>query len=101
LKVAIDENKNQNILIMATPATINSEKFLHFYYTYYTPNIKLLPCPNLANLIENNKQNEIDLYLKNILNGFENIDVIVFGCTHYLYIKENIKKILKNVKFID
>jgi glutamate racemase len=27
--------------------------------------------------------------------------VIVFGCTHYLYIKENIKKILKNVKFID
>jgi glutamate racemase len=67
LKVAIDKNKNQKILIMATPATIDSEKFLHFYYTYYIPNIKLLSCPNLANLIENNKQDEIDIYLKNIL----------------------------------
>jgi glutamate racemase len=67
LKVATKKNKNQNILIMATPATINSEKFLHFYYTHYTPNIKLLSCPNLASLIENGKQNEIDIYLKNIL----------------------------------
>lgn len=101
LKVAIDKNKNQKILIMATPATIDSEKFLHFYYTYYIPNIKLLSCPNLANLIENNKQDEIDIYLKNILKWFEDINIVVLGCTHYIYIKKNIKKILKNIKFID
>jgi glutamate racemase len=86
---------------MATPATINSEKFLHFYYTYYTPNIKLLSCPNLAYLIENNKQEEIDIYLRDILQNYTKTDVIVLGCTHYLYIKENIKKLLPNVKFID
>ncbi|MDR1987404.1 MAG: hypothetical protein LBQ24_01180 [Candidatus Peribacteria bacterium] len=62
---------------MATPATIESEKFLHFYYTYFDSSISLLPCPNLASLIENNKQNEIDEYLKNILKNYEKIDTIV------------------------
>lgn len=101
LKVAIDKHKNQNILVMATPATINSEKFLHFYYTYYNPNISLLPCPNLANLIENNKENEIDEYLQNILKDYKNTDTVVLGCTHYIYIKENIRKYLPSVEFVD
>ncbi|MDR2640302.1 MAG: hypothetical protein LBC61_03050 [Candidatus Peribacteria bacterium] len=77
MKLAVDKFKNKNILVLATPATIESEKFLHFYYTYYSKNIKLLPCPNLANLIENNKEEEINKYLKNVLVDYGDTEIVV------------------------
>jgi glutamate racemase len=62
---------------MATTATIRSEKFLNIYKTHFTPNITLLPCPNLAYLIEQNKFSDVDNYLENILKNYKKIEVVV------------------------
>ncbi|MEG1351108.1 MAG: hypothetical protein RSC85_01335, partial [Bacilli bacterium] len=64
-------------------------------------NVYLLPCPNLASMIEENSP-LIDDYLFHNLDEFKekNIDVIVLGCTHYPLIKDNIKKIF-DVLFLD
>jgi glutamate racemase len=35
------------------------------------------------------------------LVDYGDTEIVVLWCTHYLYIKENIKKYLPNVEFID
>lgn len=102
LKLAMKLNNSDKVVwVMATPATIKSEKFLNIYYLYDRKNIVLLPCPNLANLIENNEENKIDNYLNELFYYHKNLDIIVLGCTHFPYIKDNIKKILPQIEFID
>ena len=103
IKVAYDNNC-KNTLILSTPYTMKSkrvhellEDYKHPYQTIYNESGK-----NLANLIENNKQEEIDNLLDEILIPYKDkIDSIVLGCTHYPLIKEEIKKKLPNVKILD
>jgi len=95
------ENSNE-CLIMATKGTLDSEKFKQLYEKYHHENYYLLPCIGLANLIENNNQEQIDIYLKEHLSKYQNkVSSVVLGCTHYPLIKENIKNILGNVTFFD
>lgn len=100
-KMVNDYAKNKKILVMATPNTINSEKFKNLYHEYDNHNTILLPCPNLANLIEEKEINKITDFLKESLPINQNIEVVVLGCTHYPLIKEEIIKILGNVIFYD
>lgn len=100
-KMVHDYSKNKKTLVMATPATLNSERFLNLYHHYDNNNTILLACPNLASLIENDKEEEILEYLKQVLPVNENIEVVVLGCTHYPLIKKEINMILGNVIFYD
>lgn len=100
-KMVYDNDLNKRTLVMATPATINSEKFLNLYHTYNNNNTILLPCSGLANLIEDGNKTDIKKYLKEVLPQKENIEVVVLGCTHYPLIKEEIKSILGDVIFYD
>lgn len=100
-KMVHDYSKNQKTLVMATPATLKSERFLNLYHHYDNQNTILLACPNLASLIENDKEEEILEYLKKVLPVNENIEVVVLGCTHYPLIKKEISQILGNVIFYD
>ena len=59
----------------------------------------LLPCISLADLIEQNG-NVMD-YLNKNLKEYKDIDNVVLGCTHYPLIKNEISKVLGNVKFYD
>lgn len=104
VKVAIDSNY-KNILVMATPGTISSEK-LHAIINEnkdHNQNIMLVPCEGLANAIEFSDENKIDEILNNIYLAYKdsNIDSIVLGCTHYVIIKDKIKKIFNNLPLID
>lgn len=104
LKVAMDEDIKQNVLVMATNATINSNKFLEIYNKYKEEHnhIYLLPCSGLAELIEETRQEEITTYLNKHLTPYKdkNINTIVLGCTHYPLIQNNIKEII-DCKLID
>lgn len=108
LKVAAHNKENQNIIVMATPLTLKEKKFARLMENYANSNhILKLPCPNFVELVESglhNAQqqvnNQIDVY-KEQLEG-RNIDSIVLGCTHFLFIKNEIANYFNHtVQLID
>ena len=103
IKVACD-NDYKNILVMATPTTIKSsqvERLIKNNKKDYQ-NIYLVPCEGLAEAIEYNEKNKIEEILEKALKKYKNkkIDCIVLGCTHYAFVKKEIKKIIK-AEFVD
>ena len=57
---------------------------------------------NLANLIELNKTEEINVLLNKILGTYKDkVDSLVLGCTHYSLIKEEINRVLPGVELLD
>lgn len=88
------EHPDEKILVMATDTTIR----LKNYST--KDNIIPIPCHNLAEAIENDI--DVTYLLNRYLLPYKNkSSVIVLGCTHYPYIKENIEKVLGKVIFYD
>lgn len=102
IKVAHDYYQKSRVLVMATSATMHSERLKFLKVKYPLQQIEFLECPNLAYLIEQGNTTKINSYLIDLLDSFRNkIDVVVLGCTHYPFVKKQIKKILGNVTFID
>ena len=104
IKVARD-NGYQNVLVLATNATIHSESVhrLTLENKGKNENIYLEACNGLANAIEVHNQEKIDEILNNIGEKYKekNIDAIVLGCTHYPYVAKDIKKRFKNCDLLD
>ena len=104
IKVACDNNF-KNTLVMATPATIESERTFELVRDNKRDdqNIYLVACKGLANTIELGQKNKVDEILKNIFSEYKNknIDSIVLGCTHYPYIKNEILEEMPEVVLLD
>ena len=103
IKVATDNNY-QNILLLATPATVNSDRVKELINNKITTqNIYLQEAEGLANAIEENNKEKIKEILINKLNKYKdkNIDAVVLGCTHYSFVEKEIKEILENITLID
>ena len=98
-------NNYKNILVMATPSTMTSKRTNELINLYKkdNQNIMLLACEGLANKIETNDKNSMNILLDKLLFNYKNknIDCIVLGCTHYPYIKKDIKKRITNCEIID
>lgn len=98
-------NNYKNILVMATPSTTTSKRTNELINLYKkdNQNIMLLACEVLANKIETNDKNGMNILLDKLLFNYKNknIDCIVLGCTHYPYIKKDIKKRITNCEIID
>lgn len=89
-------------LVMATKGTLESEKFSALYSKYDNGNTELLACVGMADLIEQDRQDELDLYLENLLGKYRGkAENVVLGCTHYPLAMQNIKKVLGDVRFFD
>ena len=87
----LNNSNYQNILVMATHATINS----HIFKNNINKNIYELETPKLVPMIENNNLLDIDKVLHEYLDNYlNNIDVLVLGCTHYPIIKDYIKSVV-------
>lgn len=101
-KMAYDLNPEGFTLIMATKGTIESEKFHKLFYKYSNEKSSVIACVGMADLIEQDRQEDLNKYLENLLQEYKNkVDNVVLGCTHYPLATENINKVLKNVKFFD
>ncbi len=100
-KMVYDYNRDAKTLVMATNGTLNSDKFLNLYSKYNNQNTILLPCSGFADIIEEGNLEKVDKYLVDKLSKYKNVENVVLGCTHYPLIKDNIKKVLGNVKFFD
>lgn len=86
------------VLMMATPATIRLERYNNLLERFNArERVVNLACNKLAGMIEHNvlsHSNELQDYLAGLLAPYKNTGIqgIVLGCTHYVFIKEDIKE---------
>ena len=104
VKVACDNNY-KHTLVLATPATIDSERMAELVKANKKDDQEMIlyPCPGLADAIEKERKDKIIQILKKIKQEMQDkkIDSIVLGCTHYPLIKDQIKEYFPNVKLLD
>ncbi len=79
------------VAVCATPATLASSRYHELLATYASDTEIIEPdCHDWASLIENNEMNRA--HIAKMVGGVKNknADVIVLGCTHYHWIKDEI-----------
>ena len=93
---------NGNLLVLTTAATKKAIA-KKSEYILNKNNIVLCKMPSLANKVENNIQNISNIvpYLKRRLCKFKRIVGVVLGCTHYIYLKKQIKDMFIDSKVFD
>ena len=95
--------KVANTLIIATAATIKSNKYPE---TIKQIDSKIetfsLATPKLVPLVESGKyKNGIDQVLHEYLDDYKGkVQSIILGCTHYPILKEQIKNVLPNIEYV-
>ena len=81
------------VLSFATPLTISSEKYRRLE-ALYGEGVVSLPCPGLMEFVERGEIDSpaLDLFIENLLAPFrgQEIDAVVLGCTHYVFLREKI-----------
>ncbi len=103
LKPAISHSQSKKVGVLATPATLNGEKYKLLrdeLSKQYKVDVFEQACPRLVQQIENG---EIDTpktisMLEDWLSPMREagVDTIVLGCTHYPLVGESIKKVMHN-----
>ncbi len=100
IKVALDKRR-KDVLVIATKQTIKSNLTLKRFIKRKSVKIKLLPLKKLAKLIDQNVfnlENTIPYLEKKIHR--KNYDAVVLGCTHYNFVKSELKKVLPCAEII-
>ncbi|MCL2280621.1 aspartate/glutamate racemase family protein [Candidatus Saccharibacteria bacterium] len=104
IKPAVSETKAAKIMVLATPATLKSTKYLTLKKRFAADVTVVEPdCSTWAEKIENDKFDEI-IDLAPVINAArcEKVDEVVLGCTHYLAIENDLrKKLSPNIKIIE
>jgi glutamate racemase len=99
--------KGKRIGVIATPATAASNAY-RYAITEIDPNAKVwqVGCPEFVPLIEQNRLDDpytkqvARLYLQILLE--QNIDTLIYGCTHYRHLDSIIREIVPpTVKIVD
>ncbi len=86
----VNTNIYKSPSLIATPNTINSN-----YVKINFKNFNLVPLPFLAGEIERYVFNPNKISVEKDLNALpDNVDYLYLGCTHYIFIKDRIKKAL-------
>lgn len=105
IKPAINHcTENKKTIVIATDATIKSTRFKEKLKNYNSNKYIALGCSGLVELIEGNETEKVTTYFEDKLKtiNIDEIESVVLGCTHYPFVKENIKTALKKeVKFFD
>lgn len=108
LKPAIELSRQHCVAVMATNFTLKEKKFRNLMHNYQEDNtIIKIPCPELVQMVENNQLDDISAIEKQIhyyFNGLDldKLDVVVLGCTHFIFFRKHIQRILgKDISIID
>lgn len=99
LKPAALQKEHPRVLVMATPMTVQQEKFRQLMARYEDKaEIYPLPCPGLMEFIEAGdlESERLHDFLVELLAPFRDkkLDSIVLGCTHYPFARKMIRKIV-------
>jgi glutamate racemase len=97
IKPAVALTRNGRIGVMATPATLRSEKFRHLLTAHGAGiEVHLQPCPGLAGQIEHGNAEApallalIDQFSQPLKQA--GVDTVVLGCTHYPFVRDQIQR---------
>ena len=95
LKPASLIRKDGRILVLATPLALHQEKFDRLM-ELYGEGAERVPCAGLMELVEQEDWEGAREYLRKLFAGFEmdTVDAVVLGCTHYVFLKKMIRKML-------
>ena len=95
LKPASEIRKDGSILVLATPLTLHQEKFDKLMEKYGEGAVRV-PCTGLMELVENEDNDGAEKYLKDLFSGYDmqKVDAIVLGCTHYVFLKDMIRRMI-------
>ena len=98
LKLAHDQCPEGQILVLATPVSLASQKY-RLLYENYGEHAVSLPCPGLMEFVEHGdtESPELIAYLRERLSPFlvkEAPAAVVLGCTHYVFLKRTIRSLL-------
>ena len=98
LKLAHDQCPEGQILVLATPVSLASQKY-RLLYENYGEHAVSLPCPGLMEFVEHGdtESPELIAYLREHLSPFlvkEAPAAVVLGCTHYVFLKRTIRSLL-------
>ena len=103
IKMISDYGHTDNVLLLATKGTTESNRFKTLYEKYNNNSTYVYTPFCLATLIEEGDNLKIDRCLEEELEQFKdkNINIVILGCTHYPLVKDKIKEILNNEIFYD
>lgn len=107
LKPAALQKEHPQVLVMATPMTVQQEKFRQLMARYEDQaQIYPLPCPGLMEFVEAGDLESGRLYdfLRELLAPYltKQLDSVVLGCTHYPFARKMIQQIVgENVTIFD
>lgn len=95
LKPAEEHWRGGVILVMATPLTLRQEKFFSLMERFGAHAVPL-PCPGLMELVEKEDEAGARAYLTDLFSAWqpEKLDAVVLGCTHYVFLKPMIRRML-------
>lgn len=100
LRPAVKYKQNSRVLVMATPLTLRSEKYLALSKEFAgDADIIGLPCQGIVELVESGtvEGSIVDDLLHSLLDPYVGkIDSIVLGCTHYPFLSKSISAIVGN-----
>lgn len=77
--------------VLVTSATSESDNFKSLLNANF-PRAEVCPCPHLAAYIEKNILSLPEKLPENLVPVVKNPDSIVLGCTHYIYLSEQLKR---------
>lgn len=107
IKPALENSKTGKVGVISTPMTSKSKTLKDLIDKYGNGNkVVNIGCPGLEDIVERGDINSEDTkkLLNRYLDSFRNtgIDYLVLGCTHYPFLKRNIKDYLGDrVNIID
>lgn len=96
------KNKDENILVIGTSATISSNLYEKSLKQKSYKNIKSIATPLFVPLVEEGILSGavLDETMKMYFNSLDKIDIVILGCTHFPLLQNEISKFLNNAKTI-
>lgn len=106
LKWAVRENPGKRILVLATTATTKGRRLQARYAELKDEaDITLLAAPGIVPAVEgaSDDSEEFKAYMRELLAPYAGrIDCVVLGCTHFPFVKEQIREVLgDDISFYD
>ena len=105
LKPAAISPETGHILVMATPVTIQLQKYQELYNKWgHDLDVSSVVCAGLADRIEQGNLDADDMYdlLESLIGAYRSrADGVVLGCTHYPFVHKQIRKVLGDIPLFD
>ena len=106
LKPAVENTDDGAVAVMATPVTLDGEKFSALLRRFSKEReIILMPAPRLVRFVEDGiyEGDEIEDYIAGLFAPYEGrkIASVVLGCTHFPFVKDAIEKVIGKTEFYD